>query len=319
MLHRILGFNKKRSPAHLLFLSKFLKPLSLDHYYDSDYWEPALEAPPKQVIRRFLSENLIEQVDLPEFPNYKYKVSDLKSILRELGLPVSGRKSELIQRLIENDPHGAEDMVRGLEIVQCTEKGRRIAERYLAQEAQKRASVEDQTFRALKKGKFYEASEMMAAFEARQVFSRGIGIDWNNYDPSRDVEMLEMIFAAQPNILSSLNNEQMEHLRPAAGMMYLWGISQATAWLPSSLETNLELDNDTAARMIMFYASHKRNIAGLRAAEAKTVKILSADDSCPSCKRLSESNHKISEVPELPYEKCTHRMGCRCRAILGDW
>jgi hypothetical protein len=102
-------------------------------------------------------------------------------------------------------------------------------------------------------------------------------------------------------------------------MMYLWGTGQAKTWLPSNLETGLDMANDTAARMILFYTYHKRNTAGLRAAEARTVKILATDDSCSSCKELAEKKHPINKVPELPYEKCTHQLGCRCSAVIGDF
>ena len=151
------------------------------------------------------------------------------------------------------------------------------------------------------------------------MFPRGINVDWKHHNPAHDVAMLKVMFQAKPKILSSLNDEQMGHLRLAAGMMYLWGTNQAKNWLPDDFETDLIMDNDAAARMILFYASHLRSIAQYRAAGVKTVEILATDDSCAACKKLARKKYKINEVPELPYEKCTSEVGCRCTTIVGDF
>ena len=45
------------------------------------------------------AEEAEEQLEVIEGTLEKYKVSDLKSMLKEKGLPVSGNKAELIERL----------------------------------------------------------------------------------------------------------------------------------------------------------------------------------------------------------------------------
>jgi len=319
MLSFIFGFDWKKSPAHLLFLSKFCRPRAIDDFSQSDIWEAVLNEAPKKAVKRFMSEGLLEQASLSGVLDYKYKVSELKPMLKQRGLPVSGRKAELIERLVESDPDGMRKVVRGLNVLQCTQQGRAIAEEYLAQEKEKRARVEEQTLYALQQRKFKEASQMVAAFEAQQVFPRGINIDWKHHNPGQDVAMLKVIFQAKPKILTTLNEEQMGHLRLAAGMMYLWGTNQAKAWLPDDFETDLRMDNDTAARMVVFYTYHQRSIAQYRATGVKTVRILATNDSCAACKKLARRKYKISEVPGLPYEKCTHEMGCRCTMVVSDF
>jgi hypothetical protein len=319
MLRSILGFDWRESPAHLLFLSKFLNPRAMDDFTQSDTWKVALKEAPKEAMRRFLDEGLLEQASLNGLLSYKYKVSELKSMLKQQGLPVSGRKAELIERLVQADPEGMRKAARGLSVLQCTEKGRTIAEEHLAQEKETRAKVEEQTLQALRQHRFREASQAVAAFEAQQVFPRGIGTDWKHHNPTHDVAMLKVIFQANPKILSALNDEQMKHLRLAAGMMHLWGTNQARSWLPDGFETGLIMDNDTAARMILFYASHQRSIAQYRAAGVRKVEILATDNSCAACKKLAKKKYKINEVPELPYEKCTSEMGCRCTTVVADF
>ncbi len=64
----------------------------------------------------------------------------------------------------------------------------------------------------------------------------------------------------------------------------------------------------------MFYGSHKANLEEYRKQNdvVKGVKIVVASDSCDVCKKLSNKQFTIDNVPELPYEKCTSSKGCRC-------
>ena len=68
--------------------------------------------------------------------------------------------------------------------------------------------------------------------------------------------------------------------------------------------------------MFFFYALHKASIKQYReSGVVKFVEILSAQDSCVACKKLSKIKFTFDELPEFPYEKCTHEMGCRCVTI----
>jgi len=319
MLRSTMGFDWRRSPAHLLLLSKFRNPRPLDDFSKSDTWELVLGEAPGKAVERFVDEGLLEQASLEGLLDYKYKISELKSMLERRGLPVSGRKAELIERLSRADPEGMTKTTRGLNVLRCTEQGQMIAEEYLAQEKKERTQAEEQVLQALQQRKFKEAGQIVAAFEARQVFPRGFNIDWKHYSPTNDVAMLKTMFGGRPKILSSLDDQQMEYLRIAAGMIYLWGTNQADDWLPNNFETGLIMDNDAAARTVFFYASHQLNVAQYRAAGAKTVEILATDNSCDACKKLAKRKYKLDEVPELPYEKCTSEVGCRCTTVVADF
>jgi DNA-binding MarR family transcriptional regulator len=74
-----------------------LKSISGDwtYNYNLDY---------KDVLNQFVGQNLVEIIELNtiEKMNYFYKVDDLKNILRTKKLKLSGRKKELIDRILEN-------------------------------------------------------------------------------------------------------------------------------------------------------------------------------------------------------------------------
>jgi len=315
MVRSLLGFDWHRSQAHLLFLSKFLYPKTTQEFAKLDYWKDVLAEAPDKAIKRFMNEGLLVSPGLPEHLAYRYKVSELQAILKQRSLSVSGRKAELISRLIEADPGGMKSAVAGLTVLECSEHGREIANQYLASEKEKRDATDREALVMLQKGKFKEASLVVAAYEAKQVFPRGIGIDWKNYNPTHTVAILRAIFAGRPKILARLDEGKLGPLRLAAGMMELWGVNKARGWLPPDFETGPVMDNDAAARMLAFYAWHQVRMEEYRKSDfVKSVEVLTANDEhvCEACRNLATKEYKLSEVPELPYEKCTSEMGCRC-------
>lgn len=312
---KLKGFDWRKSKAHMLLLSKFVHLENLDKFTKLDYWENVLGESPKQAIERFVDEGILIAADLNALLSYKYKVTELKDLLKQRNLPVSGSKKEMIQRLVQADHDGMKKVTAGWMIFECTKNGNEIIEQYWGTEKEKRASVEQQVVEYIKNRNFKEASLTVGAYEAEQVFPRGIGIDWKHYDPDKDMEMLNIIFESEPKILARLEDGKMETLRIGAAMMLLWGTNMAHEYLPADFETGLSLDNNTAARMFLFYASHQTTIEGYRKAGIEKVKVLAFQDSCKACKKLENKQYKLHQIPVLPYEYCTHEMGCRCTTI----
>jgi hypothetical protein len=320
ILRTVMGFDWKKSEAHLLLLSKFVHAQSPDDFSKTDDWKKALGEMPKQAIKRFFNEGILIVANLNSLLSYKYKVSDLKEMLKQRGLPLSGRKDEMIQRLIQTDPDGMKKSTDGLSIFECSPLGLSIAEQYLTTEKEKRIKVEQQVMEYIKKRNFREASLAVANYEEEQVFPRDIGINWKYYNPNGDIEMLNTIFSSKPKILATLDNEKLESLQLGAAMMGLWGIwgkkNMAKKWLPENFETGLAFDNDAALRIFFFYTSYHISLEGYReSGVVEYVEILAMHDSCDACKKLTNKKYKLDAVPELPHEHCTHEMGCRCTLI----
>ncbi len=316
MLRSLTGFDWKKSKAHWLLLSKFIHPQNQDDFAKSDIWKDVLGEHPTQSIKRFLEEGLVTSADLKNTLAYKYKVAELKDMLKQRDLPVSGRKDDMIQRLVTTDPIGIKKSIAGLALLECTQHGKELAEKYLLNEKEKRNCVEQQVLEYIRKRMFREASVAVAAYEAEQVFPRGMGIDWKRHSPNRDIEMMNTIFSSKPKILSKLRDDKLDNLRQGAAMMALWGKNSAQEWLPSDFETESSFDINTAARMFLFYATHKTSLEQYRnSGVVKYVEILAAQDSCDECKMLTKKKYKLNEVPELPHEHCTNGKGCRCTEI----
>lgn len=312
----ILEFDWQKSKSHWLMFSRFIRPQSPDDFTLSDAWKSVLGEPPQDAIKRFIKEGLIVPADLGALISYRYKVSELKDLLRQYGLPTSGRKDEMIQRLVVAAPDIMKKATSGLIVYICSAHGNKLAEEYLFSEKQKRIGVEQQVFKYLKKREFREASVTVASFEADQVFARGLGIDWKHHNPNRDIRILNTIFTNKPKILTRLEDDKLEELRLGAAMMALWGKSEAHQWLPLNFDTGLAFDNDTTARMFLFYAIHKATLEDYRHSNViKGVEIVAAQDACDACKKLAGIKYAFSEMPELPNEHCTSETGCRCIEI----
>jgi len=327
MLHFLFGFKWQKSQAHLLLLSKFIRPHTIEDYENSwanvqsqfwPSWTKVLGETPSKAINRFLDEGMLKNADIPKKLEWKYKIPDLKRMLKERNLPVSGNKGNLILRLIKADPNGMKEDVYGLNVLICSEKGRKIVDDYLAIEKEKWQNLNQQVLNALQKRKFKEASLLVLLFNAEQVFPTMLGADLRNPEHfsmcnTHDIAVLKIIFASNPKILKNLNKEWLEHLRLAAGMRLLGQVVTKDV-IPPNLETGLVLDGIAAASMILRHAQNQERLAQLRELEGKLVEILGCDDGCicEACEEIAGKKFKIDEVPELPYEKCTEEMGCRC-------
>jgi hypothetical protein len=98
-------------------------------------------------------------------------------------------------------------------------------------------------------------------------------------------------------------------------MMHLWGTGRNKDWIPLGFETGLQLDNETAARMLLFYGWSQTALDEYRSSNVvEAVQVLAASDSCPHCQALAakKAKYRLDRAPELPYEKCTSEKGCRC-------
>ncbi len=127
-----------------------------------------------------------------------------------------------------------------------------------------------------------------------------------------DASKVRSVFSVRPKILADVTEVVLDQLRIAAGMVFL---GFGFRWLPDGLQTGLEMKNESAIRMIVSHIQNSRLIqqANERADLISGVHVyLSSEGSCDACCALKDKNWKLGEQPELPFERCTHRMGCRC-------
>lgn len=308
------SFDWRSSEAHLQMLSRFLLAQRIETVTQA-YRENVLGEMPDAAIKRFMTDGMLIPASLRNRLLATYGSAELKVLLKERGLKVSGTKEALVERLISCDPQGMATNVADLDIYECSPEARTIAQQYTeTQRADKEAAVAD-SLAFLRAHEFQQASLAVSSYESRQIFKRGVGADWEKPDTLGDVRELQMVFSARPGILAGLQEVDWEPLRVAAGMMLLWGTNRAREWLPDNFAGVERFDDETAARMLVFYARSQRDIEDYRKAGISTVRVLGCNDSCSFCQRAMNKTYALATVPELPHPGCTHEMGCRCTLV----
>jgi hypothetical protein len=127
------AFDWRKSIPHMMFLKTFLKMRPADEHpiYSSSEWHACLEEPPEKAIERFLVQKALVKATVAERLDYHFKARQLKEMARQRQLPVSGRKDELIARLIQADKAGMYRQLPKGELLQCSDIGRRQLEEFL--------------------------------------------------------------------------------------------------------------------------------------------------------------------------------------------
>jgi hypothetical protein len=308
----------RQSSARWLLLSKFLTPNSDTDFAQADFWraswEDALGMSLGRAVESLIHDGLLGPPTKQGLLR-RMTVVELRARLKELNLSSQGHKEDLVQRLMTAKLDYLEEAARTSKLLECTDRGRALAQEYLNRQKDIRFRAEHVVLDTLAKGEFAEAARLMGSFEAQQVFPRGMGIDWKNYQFDRDIRDLKRIFTAQPKILKGISAHHLSVLRLLAGMMLLWGTGRNENWIPLEFETGLPFDNETAARMLLFYGRSHTALDEYRSSNVvEAVQVLAASDSCPRCQALAakKTKYHLDKAPELPYEKCTSEKGCRC-------
>ena len=230
-------------------------------------------------------------------------------------------KAQLIKRLIETDSRATEKATRRLHVYVCSHEGRERAKSYPAAEKKNRQDVGRKVLALLHAQEFKQACQLVARVEAQQVLARGVGTDWEHYNTSSDLQVLRGIFRSTPSVLRDVPESHLPALRLAAGMLQLWGKSQAGHWLPHETRdalkrAHLHMNPDTAVRMIMFHALRLQRFKGYRqSGVVKAVRVIGGPDSCVAFQPIQGKKYRLDKAPELPHPYCAHEMGCRCTTL----
>lgn len=316
----------KRSPAHLELLSKFIKPDSVYYIpesYRSSDWNEALKENSLSAIQRFVKEGYLVRPSLDVLMNYKLIIPELKKLCADRGLPVSGKKADLIKRLITADEPGMQRELSNVEVVMCSEKGKLLAQSYLEMRKQEKEEAENLVIDCFRKKDFVQAAKVVAKYETNQIFVRGLGVDWVKETIMPNpfyVCVTKIIFDEIPTIAKGIDKEKLYQFRLAAGAMHLWGdIVEAKRLLEGVESVSDKCDNLDFAMMLSSSAINKynlkewRDLARATGNKNRMIEIRTCNDEyvCDACKRLAEKKYPLfGDVPELPNPGCSH--ACRC-------
>jgi len=317
--------NWRESDAHMELLGEFRRFIPLDFYrtYSDDLlvsWNKVLGESMESAIKRFYEDALVEKVSQFDLMGHQYTVAKLKPLLRERGLKVSGRKAELIDRLFEADSAGMDELLAGMELYTCSEQGKALVDDYQERVQREKETAERTAYEAIQEGRLETACKAISDFEAGRVFPRGMGINWVNYVPERDVSLMRMLFKlAPPELLGEVATDDLLRLAVAAAMMHLLGENKGRRlWAVKDIHCGHLEDGDVAARMMWFQAHHVETVLGYQGRDVGYVEVHSANDPdvCMVCRKLGDKRFPLRQAPLLPYKHCTCPWGCRCHIAI---
>ncbi len=300
------------SAPHAALLSKFRSPRPRG-YFGKDYRMPALREPAPQAVRRFVQQGFLRPSPVEEKLD-TLRASELKAALKKCQLKVSGRKAELIERLVTQAPSEAKALAKGLpKTYGLTDLGREHVDKYLKWETERTSTAVAEVKAALERGDVESALRSHAAFAELDVWA-----DPTEPYPGREhAEFLKGVASSRPGILRSIPDAQLGQLRMATALTHLFGRDARDA-LPSGFAAASHLDDETAARMMSFYVRHERERerhASSRLYSRVEIRACDDEQTCEACKRLGARIYALAEVPELPFPACTSPIGCRCLAM----
>ncbi len=215
----------------------------------------------------------------------------------------------------------------GCLLLKCSEPGLRLVAEYMTVEEEMGRKALD----ALRSGDFESAISTVLAFEDE------LGFPTNPMAPPPEMaakvarEEVPLAFAANPTILSGVSEDVMGCLRFAAAACCLSvlcrGDREGKCFVPDAdlikgLKTGLKMENEAALHMIIRQVKFQRaKETWKRMRVVRRVRLCAIHRPdlglrpCQACAELDGREWPIEEVPDLPYQYCTSKLGCRCIAI----
>lgn len=294
-------------PSHRLALSRFLSPCNA-HGGIPEYWESVLGEPPQKVIDRFVAVQWLVPASLVACIEHMFTASSLHDLLKDRGLKVSGRKAVLIDRLVAADRDGMEKAVSHADLLEVAPSIRLIVEGFVAAAKAEHIGAMEQSLLLLREGRIEDAVSEMARYEARQVFPRGMGMNWTCSKIIKEFSgTVRIIFSDVPGRLSSrVSQEELPALRLATAMRYLWGQDKVLGLLEALPNSYKRFDARTAVYVYIGFAHVKGHLIRMRSDGITKVEIRGDEStSCPACRRLIGKTYPIDQMPEIPPSRCS--------------
>ena len=296
----------KNSNRYLQFLTTFQTPHDVKKVMRWSWTMYDLHIKSNLIIQQWIQEGILVPATPEEALGKIFQVAQLKKILKENNLPLSGSKSELIDKLLDSIPQKMEQIISENQILKCSDAATIIITKHKDNIQNEMEAAEQKSFYYLNNGNYREACKAFTEYQ-RQIS----GSKYEMY--TYLVEEIKFALSATPTILSALKSEDLKVLRVIASMQILWGIDSTSKWIPDGFKTSYE-NIQIPVNYILVNSKIKNTIAQHKKYSKRIeINFDSGDiDSCNLCLALDEKKFNIEEVPELPIPGCTSFTGCKC-------
>jgi hypothetical protein len=294
-----------RTLARSRLLSRFLGPVNPGFVTGVSHLEAALGEGYGAAIQGFIRDGLLDPYslapgDLSGIQSI-FGISELKNMLRQRGLKVSGRKDDLARRLLASDFEGTAAAVTARGLMQCSALGIALANRYSQYHQGAESGGEEAALRveaALREGKVEDAMLIFGAFEQGR--------------PPFRAEM-PLIPCSRDDVMTALTDTPSALLPYSAAEVDEARIHAAMALLGMTRLPRFTSEMKPVHTLIAYVALHRSLESWRKSGVVAGVTVLCSNDGpCEDCKKLQDRVWPIEAVPELPNPACTTPGGCRC-------
>lgn len=280
-----------------LVLERFLKPRTLAKAapgWPSDLLDP--------IVRTLFDRGDIAPASIAVHLQVTYTVAQLKAMLRERGLPLSGLKGELIRRLVD-----AGAKATGPEIFECSAAGRTKA---VAWEDARKAAVAHAATEAialLKAGSICQGMQIVRDACAAWPTIQDIALQFNplalQVSAPQQERKMGIILSANPAILSGLAPDDLARLRLAIA---IWETGLPVPGIDLAMDGYRGLPRFSAerARILLFHWA--RNVWEVERLKEMGIKSATVQmiDACDACNLIDGKTFPVDALPELPHPGC---------------
>ncbi len=297
------NFKERHLTSTELYFLKYLDGVNVNDPNIAGYWTHEYNINYADVLKQYLGQGLLVVSDEKDLHNFK--VAELKQILSEKGLPKTGRKEELINRIHDNfTPDELTKYIKSNEqYYKLTAKGKEMVKN-LRPSATKNIELEDKCYSLILDGKFNEAYMEIAKYESQKPIQRGLGIDWrkaaiNGLHKLNAINYIDHLNLTQDLPVSLLKHQKQINAAVILGDML--GVSYDKICKMFLRITNIDVDKEVLFMCIHTnynYLSSKKDLLSYLEVGVEKYQILTADDShtCPKCARMHDKIFKVREA-----------------------
>ena len=239
-------------------------------------------------------------------------LAQLKGLCRSRNLKLSGKKPELVARLAETDLSEIDQLAPLGDKYICSKAGRELAEAYKQRMKSEKLDTQLRSADLLDARDIKGAVKLVCEYEARQVFQRGMGVNWTS--GTEGLPVVKSIYSAQKAFLHAVSPGDLANIRLVAALDFLWG--EEVTFIPDRDRPvrGCRYSLGIAARQLQFHHNHgpgSKNIEKIPDYfEAEY--LAPHEGECPACQARNGKKFPLNQLPELPSEDCTCELGCRC-------
>lgn len=286
---------------------KILKYLNNTSENDKMNWHvTTFSNQPEASIKRLKANDLLNDSNLINVSNMT--LPELKSILKENGFKVSGKREDVLNRVIENIDIDKLNIVKRK--LYITVKGYTYLELFRERLEQDRLSIFKKLFELCKSNKIEEFYKEICKYKLSMFDSPGINTDWEKY-------LKNGIPLIEKNIITNISDDIPEDIRVCTITAYLAGLSifSVSSLYQKIYDINME-DMTTAMHNLHSTISNLREVAEYRQCGIKKYTFICAcdDRTCPLCERMNNKTFLVNDAVSGVNLPPLHN-GCRCTTV----